>query len=135
MYSKTYFYILITLLSVAIFACKKESNFVDPTLVGTWSDGNVNYSFAQNLQFGIKYKRAGSPQDSVTTDSIWGKYSIDSKRYNIYFETNQLTEKRNPSKVIAKVTKLPVWNYSLVGDSVLNYTSNSLNGKLRKVKK
>lgn len=135
MYSKSHFYITIAFFCVVVFACKKESTFVNPTLVGTWSDGNVNYSFAQNLQFGIKYKRAGSPQDSVATDSIWGKYSLDSKRNNIYFEANQLTEKRNPAKIISKVTKLPVWNYSFVGDSVLHYTSNSLNGKLRKVKK
>ena len=123
------------LLTAALFSCTTETDKVDPLLVGNWSDGNTKYTFAQNLTFGIKYLRSGSAVDSVLTDSIWGKYSVDTKRSNIYFEASKLTEKKNPTTIVSRKISLPVWNYSYATDSVLNYSSNSLNGQLRKIKK
>lgn len=135
MYFKKYFFIVCAVLFTLLFSCKKESEKADPLLLGNWSDGNSKYTFSQNLTFGIKYLRSGTATDSVLTDSIWGKYSVDTKRSNIYFEATQLTEKKQPSKVVTRKISLPVWNYSFTTDSILNYSSSSLKGQLRKIKK
>ncbi len=135
MYFSKHFFIAGTVLLALLFSCKKESDTVDPLLLGNWSDGNSKYTFSQNLTFGIKYLRSGTATEAVVTDSIWGKYSVDNKRSNIYFEASQLTEKKQPQQVVNRRISLPVWNYSFTTDSVLNYSSNSIKGQLRKIKK
>lgn len=135
MYFRKQFFICAALLSAFVYGCKKEPDKVDPLLIGNWTDGNTKYTFAENRTFGIKYLRTGITAESVLTDSIWGKFSVDNKRSNIYFEANQLTEIKQPNTTVSRKISLPVWNYKFATDSIFNYTSNSIQGQFRKIKK
>ncbi|TAH25351.1 MAG: hypothetical protein EAZ07_07460 [Cytophagales bacterium] len=118
--------------SFFLLNCEKEADTPDNRLIGTWSDGNVDYTFSKSMILGVKYKRDGIAQNVIKTDSIWGTYSVDNKRSNIYFNAQFYTEKANPSLIIKKDLQLPVWNYSFSNDSTLEFTSNSIRGLLRK---
>lgn len=135
MYFKKTLFIATCVLALSICACNKEKKAADPALPATWTDGNVNYTFASNGTFGIRYNRLGNTQDKVETDSIWGEYTLDKKRSNIYWDAKYLTKKNNPGLILTQPTNLPVWNYAHTSDTTLTYTSNSISGKLRKLKK
>jgi hypothetical protein len=128
-------FVAVSLLSVClIVACNSSKEELDERILGQWSDGNTSYHFKANKIFGIKYQRQGLGIDAVTTDSIWGTYQVDKKRSNIYFEAEYLTLKSKPDSVIKRRTNLPVLNYLIQGDSLLNYTSNTIKGSLKKRK-
>jgi len=135
MYFRKQFFICAALFTSLVFGCKKESDKVDPLLIGNWTDGNTKYTFADNRTFGIKYLRTGNTAESVLTDSIWGTFSVDNKRSNIYFEANQLTERKHPNTIVSRKINLPVWNYNFTADSLLNYSSNSIKGQFRKMRR
>lgn len=132
MYFSKYFLMICTVFSV--LSCSKDNSIIDPKLAGTWSDGNVNYSFANDKTFGIKYTRSGTTNNPVTTDSIWGNYTVDSRRKNIYFEANFKTLTQNMDSVIAQRINLPVWNYNFTSDTTMTYKSSSADAKLKKIK-
>ena len=134
-FKKTFLLVVASLLMTGLFSCKKEANPTDPALYGTWTDGNVNYTFATNNTFGIKYRRIGNTQDKVETDSIWGNFTIDKNRSNINWDAKYLTKKSNPNMTVTQNTNLPVWNYSYTSDSTMTYSSNSITGNLKKAKK
>lgn len=135
MYFRKQFFICAALFTSFVLSCKNKSDKVDPMLIGNWTDGNTKYTFADNRTFGIKYLRTGSTAESVLTDSIWGKFSVDNKRSNIYFEANQLTERKQPNTIVSRNINLPVWNYTFTADSLLNYSSNSIKGQFRKMRR
>jgi GH15 family glucan-1,4-alpha-glucosidase len=127
-------YVLIVFVCLLLSSCSKDNSIIETTLIGTWSDGNINYTFATNKTFGIKYKRTGTTTNLIVTDSIWGNYTLDTKRNNIYFEANFKTVNQNPDSIIAKKINLPVWNCIFSSDSTMEYRSSSADAKLNKIK-
>ncbi len=111
-------------------ACNNDSEGVDPSLVGVWTDENNLYHFKSDLRYGIKYLRKGQGNDSILTDSVFGTYTVDTRRSNIsFFQEGFLL--RSDSLVFSALSGT-TWNYSISGNQ-LNYESRTTSGTLFKV--
>lgn len=124
---KTAVYILLSLL-LPVLACTKKSDETDPALIGTWTDGNVNYHFYDNKTYGIKYLRTGAGADTVLTDSAYGDYGVNTSKKIISFELKAVIDKDNTLRQVA--LKASTWNYNITGDTLLEYTSATAQGSL-----
>lgn len=120
--------LLYILAALAIVSCKNDNS--DPKLVGTWTDTNLKYVFNQDLTYGVKYLRTGTPYDTVTADTTWGTYVVDSKRSNVSFEVAGV--KTRKGELIEKSLLNATWNYKILGDTVLSYRSSTTLGELKK---
>lgn len=121
---------IIILLVITLASCKNDTS--DPKLVGSWSDTNLKYVFNSDNTYGIKYLRSGTPFDTITADTTWGEYIVDSKRSNISFEIKGL--KTRKGEILEKPLLNSTWNYKIESDTVLIYKSATTLGELKKKK-
>jgi hypothetical protein len=120
--------IILVLLVINLTSCKVETS--DPKLVGSWTDTNLKYTFNTDNTYGIKYLRSGTPFDTITADTTWGKYVVDSKRSNVSFEIIGLRTRKG--EVLEKPLLNATWNYKIVDDTVLTYKSATTLGTMKK---
>ena len=122
--------ILTLLFLVLLLGCKK-TDFVDPQLVGVWTDYSGNLYIKNDKTYALVNFYDGGANNTVKIDSTFGVYEVDKKRKNITFYQNGYREK--PSGVIQMKKGNPLtWTYSIVSDTLLKYETNSLKGEMYK---
>jgi hypothetical protein len=109
-----------------VFSCGTDEG-TDPTLVGVWTDENNLYHFRSDERYGIKYLRQGQGQDSITTDSVFGTYSVDTRRSNISFQQEGFVIR--PDSLVTRKGAGTTWNYTISGNK-LEYRSRTTVGTL-----
>jgi len=123
---KGYFVILLSLL----FSCRSQDT-IDPKLIGKWTDTNTIYEFRDDNTYSTNYLRVGVLPNSVLTDSVFGEYTIETKRSNITFDLRGYRPKNGV--VIDSSLNSTTWNYSIENDTILNYESNTTLGNFKKI--
>jgi hypothetical protein len=110
--------------------CGGDSEGNDPSLVGVWTDENNLYYFKTDLKYGIKYLRKGQGNDSILTDSVFGNYSVDTRRNNVSFFQEGFVLR--PDSLVLKPLSGTTWNYKITGNTLV-YESRTTSGTLIRV--
>jgi hypothetical protein len=128
--------------AIASSSCSPEDVGPDDRLSGSsWGDLNATWNFVDDEHYYQQFTRAlGTAQvsgEDEYRDSIFGTYSVDTRRETITFKaegyklyhlsSGQVTG----SEVVMEDVDADVWNYEIEGDSLLRYESNTAMGTLK----
>lgn len=126
--------LLSKLFIVSIFVSLASCNDFDgddPNVHGTWSSGLQTYYFNSDKTFSYTNNFAGDSINPVNIDSVFGTYTIDTKRSNLSFDIQGYKLDSN-NVIVFESLNGTTWNYS-ISDNKLNYTSNTTAGTLDKL--
>lgn len=102
----------------------------DANLHGVWSNGLQTYYFNDDMSYYYTNNFTGDTITPVKFDSVFGVYSVDTRRNNITLEITGYRFTGTDSVVYTSLNGT-TWNYSISNDK-LNYTSNTSVGSLDK---
>ncbi len=103
----------------------------DPNLHGSWTSGLQTYYFNSDMTFSYTNNFSGDSINPVHIDSVFGNYSVDTRRSNLSFEITGYKLDSN-DVIVYEAINGTTWEYSINNDQ-LKYTSNTSAGVLTKL--
>lgn len=122
-------HIIITLTILVLSSCN-DFEGDDPNVHGTWSSGLQTYYFNADKTYSYTNNFSGDSINPVYIDSVFGTYTIDTRRSNISMSILGYKLDSN-NAIVNQALNGTTWNYS-ISDDKMDYTSNTSAGTLDK---